>query len=43
MDLCLLQEELNTWLNYNFPDTTSDKQLKGVMEELGELCHADRE
>ena len=41
MDLCLLQEELNTWLNHNFPDTTSDKQLKGVMEELGELCHAD--
>jgi len=35
------QNNLKSWLNYNFPDSTSDAQLKGVMEELGELCHAD--
>jgi len=32
---------MTNWLNHNFPNTTSDQQLKGVMEELGELCHAD--
>ena len=41
MNLLELQQELNTWLNHNFPDTNPDQQLKGVMEELGELCHAD--
>lgn len=41
MTLDELQSELCDWLNYNFPRATSDQQLKGVMEELGELCHAD--
>ena len=41
MDLDATQQKLNIWLDYNFPDTNSDQQLKGVMEELGELCHAD--
>lgn len=41
MDLNKFQNDLNNWLNYNFPNTTSDQQIKGVMEELGELCHAD--
>lgn len=41
LDLTKLQQDLDLWLNHNFPNTTSDKQLIGVMEELGELCHAD--
>jgi NTP pyrophosphatase (non-canonical NTP hydrolase) len=36
-----LQIDLKPWLFHNFPEATSDQQLKGVMEELGELCHAD--
>ena len=36
-----LQAKLNVWLKHNFPNATTDQQLKGVMEELGELCHAD--
>lgn len=41
MNLTETQKNLNSWLEHNFPETTSDQQLKGVMEELGELCHAD--
>lgn len=40
-DLMELQASLGVWLKHNFPTATSDQQLKGVMEELGELCHAD--
>jgi len=36
-----LQNRLQIWLNHNFPNTTSDQQFKGVVEELGELSHAD--
>ena len=35
------QVRLGVWLRHNFPNATPDHQLKGVMEELGELCHAD--
>lgn len=41
MNLIVLQNDLSDWLKHNFPDTTSDHQIKGVMEELGELCEAD--
>jgi len=41
MDTATLQSDLKKWLAYNFPNATSDQQLKGVVEELGELCHAD--
>jgi len=37
------QQELNKWLGRNFPESTTDIQIKGVMEELGELCEADIE
>ena len=39
--LDVLQKDLFLWLNVNFPNATSDTEIKGVMEELGELCHAD--
>lgn len=35
-----VQEESSEWRNRNFPDHTLDQCLFGVMEELGELCHA---
>lgn len=41
MNLCDLQFELETWLNHNFPNTTSDEQFKGIVEEIGELAEAD--
>lgn len=41
MDLNKFQSDLNSWLDHNFPNTNSDAQIKGVMEELGELCHYD--
>ena len=41
MELKILQEQLLLWLDHNFPETNSDMQLKGVVEELGELAHAD--
>lgn len=41
MNLTKTQQKLSAWLKHNFPETNSDQQLKGVMEELGELCHAD--
>lgn len=31
------QADLKCWLDYNFPDTTRDQQIMGVVEELGEL------
>lgn len=39
--LSLLQTILKNWLNYNFPESTSDDQFKGVVEEIGELARAD--
>lgn len=36
-----LIEERNAWVAHNFPDTPSpDGSMLGVIEELGELCHA---
>jgi len=35
-----LQQKFYIWLEHNFPNTTKDAQLIGVMEELGELSHA---
>lgn len=29
------------WLEHNFPDTNADQQFKGMIEEIGELAHAD--
>lgn len=35
-----LQNDLREWTSRNFPDATSEQQLLGVCEEVGELCHA---
>lgn len=35
-----LQEEVKRWTEHNFPDTTSDQAMLGVVEEVGELAHA---
>ncbi len=40
MNLKKLQEEHKKWIEYNFPNATSDMQFKGVVEEVGELSHA---
>lgn len=34
------QVEQRKWIEHNFPNTNSDEQLLGVVEEVGELCHA---
>ena len=41
LNLKELQSKVVAWRQYNFPNANSDSQLKGVMEELGELVHAD--
>lgn len=41
MNLEILQGNLKKWLEHNFPETTSDMQFKGVVEEVGELARAD--
>ena len=41
MDLKQLQEEHKTWADYNFPDRKSFYPLLGMIEEIGELAHAD--
>jgi NTP pyrophosphatase (non-canonical NTP hydrolase) len=41
MNLRQLQTESAEWRAVNFPKTTGDQQLKGMVEELGELAHAD--
>lgn len=35
------QEEHRPWAAHNFPNTTADQTLQGMMEELGELASAD--
>jgi len=35
-----LQMEHEQWVKHNFPDTTAGDVLLGVVEEVGELCHA---
>lgn len=34
------QVEQRKWVDHNFPNTNADEQLLGVVEEVGELCHA---
>lgn len=40
MHIHKLQDESAEWRTRNFPDHTSDDQLFGVIEEVGELTHA---
>jgi len=40
-DLDELQSKLREWLLYNFKDTTTECQFMGVVEEIGELAHAE--
>ena len=35
-----IQKEIAEWGQYNFPNSEPNDKLMGVMEELGELCHA---
>lgn len=35
-----IQNELNVWTKYNFPNSTSNQQFLGMVEEVGELSHA---
>ena len=42
MNFSRFQHDLEEWLNHNFPNTTSDQQLKGVMEEVKELLEAEQ-
>lgn len=39
--LSKLQVQLHDWRLLNFPNTTADIQLMGMMEELGELAHCN--
>lgn len=36
-----LQSRLHLWRQRNFPTTDADQQLFGVVEEVGELAHAN--
>lgn len=40
LNLRQLQEQHKTWLARNFPNQTPAQALMGVMEEVGELSHA---
>lgn len=33
--------EIVAWREHNFPNATPDQQFKGIVEEVGELAHAD--
>lgn len=35
-----IQNEIKGWTEKNFPHTTADEQLLGIVEEVGELSHA---
>lgn len=37
----VLQARLHNWRVQNFPHADADQQLLGVVEELGELAHAN--
>jgi len=39
-DLDALQEKINAWGRYNFPNAQPYQPLLGAVEELGELAHA---
>lgn len=41
MNIRVLQERLHQWLDYNFPNATSNDQFIGIVEEVGELAHAE--
>jgi NTP pyrophosphatase (non-canonical NTP hydrolase) len=36
-----LQHQLHEWRQQNFPEAEEDQQLLGIIEELGELAHAN--
>lgn len=40
LDLQLIQAQHRDWINYNFPGEKGNQAILGMMEELGELCHA---
>ena len=35
-----VQDELQVWSAHNFPGRGEDEPLLGIVEEVGELCHA---
>lgn len=39
-DFKTLQSEVGEWARRNFPNATAEDPWLGVMEEFGELCHA---
>lgn len=41
IDLEKLQVDLLRWQIKNFRPCTKDQMLKGIIEEIGELCHFD--
>lgn len=40
MSLSVMQQEHRLWIEHNFPGETGHQAVFGMMEELGELCHA---
>jgi len=40
IDLLWTQREVGLWSRNNFPNNTPMHPLLGIMEEVGELCHA---
>lgn len=40
MNLQSIQDEIHAWSVKNFGEGQEDNSLLGVVEELGELCHA---
>ena len=40
MDLYEIQTEHTEWITRNFPNQTIEQAVMGMIEEMGELCHA---
>lgn len=40
IDLVGIQIEIEEWRRRNFPGSSANQQLFGIVEELGELCHS---
>lgn len=40
MNLVNFAAEYEHWVDHNFPNSTAEQQLLGVVEEVGELSHA---
>jgi NTP pyrophosphatase (non-canonical NTP hydrolase) len=36
-----IQDEQKKWQEYNFPGSGANEAFKGIVEEIGELAHAD--